>query len=183
MYFYLKKFYLLDNLKLLIKDNNLYFKYIFNSQVIYFKLSNKLFFYFHNNYLYILGFLFHKAKIHSLFKNLFNVFSKNLQKFKILLYVRGYDCRVEILNQFLIFFLGYTHPIIYKLPKYLNAGVFENKSMDNEFYIESFNKNILLAVLIDLKKLRTSVDLYGGKGVFLIKEVFVARKTKKEIKK
>jgi len=180
MRFYCKKVFLLDNFTLVVKNKSLYFRISFNNFFVYFKLSNNLYLYVFQKFVYFVGFYFLKASINSFFKSLFFFFLQNVQKFKIFFYVRGYNCQVDVYKNFLIFFLGYIHPIIYKLPKYFKSFLINDN--ENEFFIEGSNKKKLLSILVDLKKLR-SLDVYGGKGVFLVKEVFVARKTKKEIKK
>lgn len=183
MLFYFKKLYLFKNLKLVFKNNFVYLKIMFNKQKIYFKLSTKVYCYFSGNFVYFLTFFVYKSIINTLCFVLYDSVFYSLTRFRILFYVNGYNCRVELYKSFLIFFLGYSHPIIYKLPISFFSGFYEDKLTDYEFFIDGTNKKKLFQLIVDLKSLRHKDDIYGGKGVFLVKEIFKARKTKKEIKK
>jgi len=135
MLFYCKKVYLFDNLSYVSKKSVLYFRIACGKTVVYFKLPNGISLYTAGGFVYLLGLYTKKKILNSLFKSIFISFVQNIEKFKLFFYVRGYNCRIDAYREFLIFFLGYTHPIIYKLPKVVQGSLVLDT--ENEFFVES----------------------------------------------
>ncbi len=79
--------------------------------------------------------------------------------------INGVGYRAEVAGSSVTFALGYSHPIVYKLPKSVTAKVDKNR-----LTLESPDKDELGQVSAKLRELRPP-EPYKGKGVKYVEEV------------
>lgn len=106
--------------------------------------------------------------------NLNNIISGLVKPFKIDLEVNGVGYKFNINGQKIVLFLGYSHEIVYILPKEVTA-VFEKP---NILALTSTNKELLGKVSSEIISFRP-VEPYKGKGI-KIKGSYVRRKEGKK---
>jgi len=78
--------------------------------------------------------------------------------------INGVGYRAEVSGDSVTFALGYSHPIVFKLPKGITAKVDKNRLM-----LSSANKDELGQVAAKLRELRAP-EPYKGKGVKYVEE-------------
>jgi large subunit ribosomal protein L6 len=86
--------------------------------------------------------------------------------------INGVGYRAEVAGSSVTFALGYSHPIVFKLPKSITAKVDKNRLM-----LESPDKDELGQICAKLRELRPP-EPYKGKGVKYVEE-FIKRKVGK----
>ena len=79
--------------------------------------------------------------------------------------INGVGYRAEVAGGAVTFALGYSHPIVFKLPKSVTAKVEKNR-----LTLESFDKDELGQVSAKMRELRPP-EPYKGKGVKYVEEV------------
>ncbi|UDG80486.1 50S ribosomal protein L6 [Candidatus Annandia pinicola] len=87
----------------------------------------------------------------------------------------GIGYRASIKNNIIEFFLGYSHTIIYKLPKDVNAVCLSQ----NEIVLKSINKQSIGQVAANIRSYRKP-ELYKGKGIRYSDEIINLKEAKKK---
>ncbi|ASS47043.1 50S ribosomal protein L6p (L9e) [Candidatus Nasuia deltocephalinicola] len=141
---------LYKNIKVLIKDNSLLLFYTF-----YNKLNTSL-----------LG--TYTSIINSIILGYNEKFLK-----KILLVGVGY--KAVIIYDFLYLYLGFSHPILYKIPK--NVSIISVSL--NEIHIIGLDKQLVFQVASIIRNFKKP-DIYKGKGVRYLDEVLKFKEIKKK---
>lgn len=95
-------------------------------------------------------------------------FSKNLE-------LQGVGYRVEQKGQALVFLLGYSNPINFKLPEGISAVV----DGQTKLTIKGIDKQKVGQISAEIRSLRRP-DPYKGKGVRYADEVIILKETKKK---
>lgn len=106
----------------------------------------------------------HKA-LHGLYRALINNMIVGVsQGFKVNQEVVGVGFKVSAQGQTLDMSLGYSHTIIFELPKEIKATATTEKGKAPALQLESHDKELLGMVTAKLRSLRKP-DVYKGKGV------------------
>ena len=87
--------------------------------------------------------------------------------------INGVGYRAEVSGDSVTFALGYSHPIVYKLPKSVTAKVEKNR-----LTLTSADKDILGQVSAKMRELRPP-EPYKGKGVRYSDEIIIRKEAKK----
>lgn len=87
----------------------------------------------------------------------------------------GIGYRASIKNNIIEIFLGYSHPIIYKLPKDVKAVCLSQ----NEIILKSINKQSIGQVAANIRSYRKP-ELYKGKGIRYNNEIINLKEAKKK---
>ncbi|MGP8216359.1 MAG: 50S ribosomal protein L6 [Bacteroidia bacterium] len=106
----------------------------------------------------------HKA-LHGLYRSLINNMVTGVSKgFKTEQEVVGVGFKVAVQGQMLDMTLGYSHTIIFELPKEIKATATTEKGKAPSLVLESYDKELLGMVSSKIRSLRKP-DVYKGKGV------------------
>jgi hypothetical protein len=136
MLFFVNRLFLLCNLKLIIKNRFIYLKVMQKHCKIYFKLSSVIFVYVNKDFIYFLTFFIYMFKVKTIQNRLYDYMLYNYLVYRILFFVNGYNCRMEVFENFLVFYLGFSHSLIYKLPSFAFISIYDDKFMEYEFYLD-----------------------------------------------
>lgn len=157
----LNSVFFLNNILIEVNNNFLYFKKhnlnfnLFLPQKISFLVKNKfLYIYCDNCYKkdkFLLG------TYCSLINNILLSFEKKYFK-KLLLVGVGY--KAILIYNFLYLYLGYSHPVFYKIPSDIELNVYSFV----EITVSGFNKQKVFQVSSIIKKFKIP-DIYKGKGI------------------
>lgn len=101
-----------------------------------------------------------------------NMIAGTTQGFERALEVVGVGYRVELKSNVLTMSLGYSHPVVYKLPKGISASVEKNKIV-----LSGIDKELLGATAAAIRQFRTP-EPYKGKGIKYAEE-YIKRKVGK----
>jgi large subunit ribosomal protein L6 len=93
-----------------------------------------------------------------------NMIAGTTNGFERVLEVNGVGYRVELKSDVLTMSLGYSHPVVYKLPKGISASVEKNKIV-----LSGIDKELLGATAAAVRKFR-SPEPYKGKGIKYVEE-------------
>ncbi|MCK4389617.1 MAG: 50S ribosomal protein L6 [Desulfobacterales bacterium] len=86
------------------------------------------------------------------------------QGFERGLEVNGVGYRVDMKSNVLTFTLGYSHPVVYKLPEGISASVDKNRIV-----LSGIDKQLLGSTAATIRKFR-SPEPYKGKGIKYVEE-------------
>lgn len=100
-----------------------------------------------------------RSKVANMVKGLSDGFTRNLS-------IIGVGYRAELKGEYLVFSLGYSHPIYYQLPKTV-AGEVVDKGVT--IVLKSFDKVVLGQVASEIRALRPP-EPYKGKGIRYVGE-------------
>ncbi|MCH8905327.1 MAG: 50S ribosomal protein L6, partial [Bacteroidetes bacterium] len=89
----------------------------------------------------------------------------------------GVGYRVSVTGQVMEFTLGYSHPIIFKLPKEVTATVVAERRQNPVITLESHDKQLIGQVAAKIRSMRKP-EPYKGKGIRYVGE-YVRRKAGK----
>ena len=103
-----------------------------------------------------------------------NNFKGVLQKFRIVLFLKGVGYKVTKSDNKLIFKLGYSHEVVVNIPKDLNV----NLVGPTQFVIYGSDLSRLKLFASNIKRLR-KVDPYKGKGILYKNEKIYRKEGKK----
>jgi len=121
----------------------------------------------------------HKA-LHGLYRSLINNMVVGVSTgFKTTQEVVGVGFKVSAQGQLLDMTLGFSHTIIFELPKDIKATATTEKGKAPTLVLESHDKELLGMVSSKIRSLRKP-DVYKGKGVRYATEVVVLKETKKK---
>lgn len=141
-------------------------------------LPEKIFFFLKNNFLYIFCNNCYKKENFllgtycSLINNLILSFKDKYFK-KLLLVGVGY--KAILVYNFLYLYIGYSHPVLYKIPQDIELSV----SSFVEITISGFDKNRVSQISSIIKKIKIP-DVYKGKGIKYLNEVLKFKEIKKK---
>lgn len=99
------------------------------------------------------------------------------QKFKVNLFLKGIGFKVQKLDQYLIFKLGYSHEIKTVIPQGIEVAIFNNTNI----ILYGFNWEHLTQFASNIKNLK-KVEPYKGKGILLKNEQILRKEGKKNKK-
>ena len=106
----------------------------------------------------------HKA-MHGLYRALINNMVHGVSVgYKTTQEVVGVGFRVSVAGQVVDMTMGYSHTIIFELPKEINASATSEKGKAPTLILESVDKELLGLVASKIRSLRKP-DVYKGKGV------------------
>ncbi|HRY63443.1 MAG TPA: 50S ribosomal protein L6, partial [Patescibacteria group bacterium] len=89
--------------------------------------------------------------------------------------IKGVGYKAEVKGSVLVLYVGYSHPVEFKLPAGVKATVEKNT-----ITLESINKEELGETAANIRKVRKP-EPYKGKGIRYVDEV-VLRKAGKQVK-
>jgi len=123
----------------------------------------------------------HKAK-HGLYRALISNMIEGVYKgFQFQLELVGVGYRASNSGQRLELALGYSHPIVFELPKEIKVSTQSERGKNPIITIESFDKQLIGQVAAKIKSLRKP-EPYKGKGVRFVGE-YIRRKAGKSAAK
>lgn len=103
--------------------------------------------------------------LHGLYRALIqNMVTGTTTGFKTVQEVVGVGFRVSVQGQVVEMTLGYSHTVIFELPKEIKASATSEKGKAPTLTLESADKELLGMVAAKIRSLRTP-DVYKGKGV------------------
>jgi len=121
----------------------------------------------------------HRA-LHGLYRSLIaNMVTGVTEGFKRELELVGVGYRAVVTGQQIDLALGFSHNIIFDLPKEIKAAAIAEKGQNPRIILESNDKQLLGAVAAKLRSLRKP-EPYKGKGVRYSDEVVIIKETKKK---
>lgn len=171
MLYMLKKIKIENNIIIIKKINTLYFIGLTGSLEL--KINKNLNLNINNNNLILESV---NKKLLNLFYSLILKKKKGInQKLKLSLILKGIGYKVKKVNQFLIFKLGYSHPIILLIPKNIKIQILKSTII----ILYSNNWEFLTKFVYLIKKLRKT-DPYKGKGILLKNEIIIKKEGKKK---
>lgn len=94
--------------------------------------------------------------------------------YKKKLIIKGVGYKVYLKKNFLLIKMGYSHDIVYYIPKEVKV-----KCVGNEIDVVSHDKRILGQVCHEIKNIR-KIDVYKGKGIKLSNEKIILKQGKKK---
>jgi len=127
-------------------------------------------------------FLIHKNYIRTFFSTLDSYITGVSCGFKIILYLKGKGLRIQLKKQldgtlFLYLKLGYSHKLLYKLPKNIWVNLIERRRT-----IVFFGLNFsILKLLVSKFRQFYPLSLYKLRGFFLMNEVLKQKKGKSKL--
>ncbi|MDA3864868.1 MAG: 50S ribosomal protein L6 [Deltaproteobacteria bacterium] len=95
-----------------------------------------------------------RAKVANMVEGVSKGFRKNLE-------IRGVGYRCEIKGKYIVFALGYSHPVYFEVPQAIKANI-ENRGLKIELF--SHDKVILGRIAAEIRSLRPP-EPYKGKGI------------------
>lgn len=118
-------------------------------------------------------------KLLGLYKKLIQNLIKGLsQNFKIVLNLNGIGFKANLINQELVFKLGFSHPVILKIPTTIKVQIFKS----TQIVLSGHNLNEVTQFAHNIKKFKKP-DSYKGKGILLTYEKPVSIKEGKRNKR
>lgn len=103
--------------------------------------------------------------LHGLYRSLIsNMITGVNEPFKIKLEIVGIGFRAAMQGQNLELALGYSHTVIFELPKEIKAIAATEKGKPPSLILECYDKELLGLVVAKIRSLRKP-DVYKGKGV------------------
>jgi large subunit ribosomal protein L6 len=178
--FFIDNFFIINkNIKINVKNNKIYFKSKLG--ILYIIFNNNLLFFIKNNKLLlninILNKEYKKKKFLNLYIKLIKIKIKGiLQKFKLILIMKGLNFKNNIKNNKLLLKLGFSHYIIINIPNNIKIINKQNKLI---FY--SINYIYLIKFIFFLKNLK-KLNCYKEKGLLFQNEKFFKKEGKKNKK-
>ena len=177
----LKKKIFFNPRKVIIALNNLNRNYIIfwiknKKNIHYLKVNAKINLYLRKNKIYLLT-LSESRKVRSLIKlyikALYNLIQGSLKPFKKTLYLKGVGYKVQKVNKFLYFKLGYSHLLVFKLPVSVQCDVIKNTTL----ILTSSNLQELNLTAFKIRCLQKP-DVYKGKGISYKDEILKLKEGK-----
>lgn len=171
-----KKIKIPSNIKIIIKNNNIITKGALGELSI--KIDQNIKISLHKDY--INTEMIKKSRkykmIWGLSRSLINNLIIGISKgFKKKLIIIGIGYKIKTYKNYIILSLGFSHDIVYALPKEININIYKN----NIISLESYDKYILGRVISDIKNIR-KIDPYKGKGIKLLGEKSIKKIGKKK---
>ncbi len=122
------------------------------------------------------------SKAHKSFHGLYRVLVNNMLEgvskgFEKKLEVIGVGYRASVKGQLLEVYVGYSHPIIFELPKEISVEVSQEKRQNAFITLKSFDKQLLGQVAAKVRSFRKP-EPYKGKGIRYVGE-YVRKKVGK----
>lgn len=105
-----------------------------------------------------------------------NMITGVTQGFERALEINGVGYRVDLKSNVLTLTLGYSHPVVYKLPEGVSAAVSKNRIV-----LSGIDKELLGSTAATIRKFR-SLEPYKGKGIKYVEEK-IKRKVGKSLAK
>jgi large subunit ribosomal protein L6 len=111
----------------------------------------------------------HRA-LHGLYRALINNMVEGVSKgFKIEQELVGVGYKATAQGQMLDLVLGYSHHVVFELPKEVKVSARQDKGQNPIITLESFDKQLLGQVAAKIRSLRTP-EPYKGKGIKFVGE-------------
>lgn len=168
IYFYNLQVYYYDCF-LIFNRNNIFFKLFLISNINVLVKKNSIYLYtlkFNKKNLSLIG------TYNSIIKNIILGYDNNFCK-KLLLVGVGY--KAYLINRILYLYLGFSHPVLYKIPD----GIFLKVISFNEIHITGVDKQKVFQVSSIIRNLKKP-DPYKGKGIRYLNEVLNFKEVKKK---
>jgi ribosomal protein L6P/L9E len=168
---YYKKLNNFNNIKFSIQLKPYIFKMksSFGLNIIY--TYKYLFFYKNNLCLNIPG---NKLLIKTIFNRFYNNFRGLQQLYVINLIIKGLGFKAIIIQNYIIFKLGFSHLIMYKIPKYLKIKISQKFSKIELFSINLQKLKIFCILIQNLK----FPEVYKGKGIIYKNNIIILKSVK-----
>src|ERR1051325_9702208 len=111
----------------------------------------------------------HRA-LHGLYRSLINNMVEGVSKgYKLEQELVGVGHKATTQGQTLDLVLGYSHHVVFELPKEIKVGARQDKGQNPIITLESYDKQLLGQVAAKIRSLRTP-EPYKGKGIKFVNE-------------